>query len=142
MSHDASKVLLGHIPSSVKEVSNYAGDPAALPAGTIVRLKSDDTLSKASADGLPLGVSLGKDQGANNRVAVARQGLSIPLLLTADFTPTIGAQVHISDTTGLGVGSGAGATGMNAVYRSGVLTGIAEDGSEVDVALIDMQGGL
>jgi hypothetical protein len=59
-----------------------------------------------------------------------------------NFTPTLGAQVNISDTTGFGAAAGAGATGVNATYASGLLTGIMEDGTEENVALIDMPGGL
>ena len=64
--------------------------------------------------------------------------------MTAAFSPTIGAQVNISDTTGLAAAAGAGATGVNAVYVSGALTRINEDGTETaaGVALIDMPGGL
>lgn len=139
MSHDASKVLLGQTPSSAKEVDNLAGNPATFLAGLCVHLKSDGTLSLASADGSKLGISLGKDLSDTQRVAICRKGLSVPILLTDAFTPTVGAQVQISTTTGKAVSSG---TAVNASYASGVLTGIAEDGSEVNVALIDMPGGL
>lgn len=139
MGHDASKVLLGATNSSFKVVDNYNG---SIPAGKIVRLKSDNTISLAKADGSALGISLGKDLSDIGRTAVVRRGVAVPLLLTDAFTPTIGAQVHISDTTGLGIASGGGATGMNAVYRSAVLTGIDESGTSVNVALIDFQGGL
>jgi hypothetical protein len=107
-------------------------------------LKSDDTVSVAAADGLPLGVSLGKSLSETGRTAICRRGERVPVLLTAAFTPVIGAQVHISDTTGKAVAAGAGATGMNAVYVSGVLTAVKEDGTEVasGAALIDMPGGL
>ena len=139
MAHDASKVLLGAILKSFRLVDNYVG---SLQAGVIARQKSDGTITTAAADGLPLGISLGKDLSDGTRMHVCRSGLAVPILLTAAFTPTIGAQVHISDTTGLAIASGAGATGMNAVYKSGVLTGIKEDGTTANVALIDMQGGL
>lgn len=139
MGHDATKVLLGSTVSSVKEVDNKAG---TIAAGLIVRLKSDDTISIAAADGLPLGISLGRSLSDTSRTAIARKGLKVPIQLTSAFTPTLGAQVHISDTTGKAIASGAGATGMNAVYASGVLTGIDEDGASVNVALIDFPGGL
>jgi len=139
MGHDASKVLMGATQSSIREIDNRKG---SIAAGLIVRLKSDDTISIASADGNPLGVSLGKDLSDIGRTAIARKGLKIPVLLTAEFTPTKGAQVHFSDTTGKAIASGAGATGMNAVYVSGVLTGVLEDGTTADVALIDFPGGL
>ncbi len=141
MSHDATKVQMGTTRSSFKTVDNRAGNIAA---GLIVRLKSDDTISIAAADGSPLGISLGKSLSDTSRTAICRKGSQVPVQLTAAFTPTIGAQVHISDTTGKAIAAGAGATGMNAVYASGALTMVAEDGTETAsaAALIDMPGGL
>jgi hypothetical protein len=139
MPHDATKVLLGTTTSSAREVDNRKG---TIAAGLIVRLKSDETISIAAADGAPLGVSLGRSLSDTPRTAICRKGLRVPLRLTAAFTPTIGAQVHISDTTGLGIAAGAGATGMNATYATGLLTGVDEDGADQLVALIDMPGGL
>lgn len=137
--HDATKVLLGATQSSLKHVDNYAG---AIDAGKIVRLKSDGTISIALADGNALGISLGKSLSDTSRTAVCRAGLRVPVLLTAAFTPVVGAQVNISDTTGIAIAAGAGATAMNAIYVSGVLTGVLEDGTTANVALIDFQGGL
>ena len=53
-----------------------------------------------------------------------------------------GAKVSVSETTGLAIEDGSGATATDAVYVSGVLQGVAEDGSLVPVALVDMVGGL
>ncbi len=141
MAHDANKVLMGSTQSSYKVVDNRAG---TIPAGKIVRLKSDDTISLALADGSALGISLGRSLSDTARTAVVRKGTRVPVLLTADFEPAIGAQVHISDTTGVAIASGAGATGMNAIYSSGKLSGggIDEDGEACLVALIDFPGGL
>lgn len=137
--HDSTKVLLGSTISTVREVDNRKG---VIAAGTIVRLKSDDTISVASADGSPLGISVGRSLSDTSRTAIARKGLGVPVLLTAAFTPTIGAQVNISDTTGKAIAAGAGATAMNATYASTTMVGVDEDGSSVDVALIDFPGGL
>lgn len=140
MGHDASKIQLGTTFSNIKDVDNLAG---TVEAGLIVRRKSDGTLSIASADGLPVGISLGSGMSGNGRTAIARRGLSVPVQLTDAFNPAVGAQVHISDTTGKAVAAGAGATGMNATYASTRKTGIKEDGaSEVGAAYIDMVGGL
>lgn len=139
MAHDASKVVLGTSQSSFRIVDNK---PGSIAAGTIVRQKSDGTISIAAADGAPLGISFGQNLGSHPSTHICRAGLKVPVLLTAAFTPTVGAQVHISDTTGIAIASGAGATGMNAIYASGVLTGIKEDGTTANVALIDFQGGL
>jgi hypothetical protein len=130
---------MGATRSSAREIDNRKG---SIEAGLIVRLKSDDTIVVTAADGAPLGVSMGKDLSDIGRTAIARKGLGIPVILTAEFTPTIGAQVHFSDTTGKAIASGGGATGMNATYASGVLTGVKEDGTTDNVALIDFPGGL
>lgn len=141
MGHDATKIPMGATQSSFKHVDNRLG---SIEAGLIVRLKSDDTISIAAADGLPLGVSLGKSLSDTDRTAIVTAGSRVPILLTASFSPVKGAQVHISDTTGKAIASGAGATGMNAVYSSTKLIAVKEDGTEVadGVAYIEMPGGL
>lgn len=141
MGHDASKIQLGVPSSSHKVVDNHKG---VIPPGKIVRLKSDDTLSIAAADGSPLGISVGEDQSDIGRTAICRKGSLVPVLLTAAFDPVIGTQVNISDTTGVGIASGGGATAMNAVWASERKTAINEDGTEnaLGAAYIDMVGGL
>lgn len=149
INHDPNKQLMGATGSSVKEVSNYKG---SIEAGLAVRLKSDNTISVAAADGELLGISLGKDLSDIGRTAVCRKGLRVPVKLGSGFNPTIGAQVHISDTTGEAVTSGAGATGVNAVYATGRLGGSGQTGGvaegasvptgTIGVALIDFPGGL
>lgn len=141
MAHDASKVLMGVGKSSFQVIDNKVG---ALEAGTVARAKSDGTISNAAADGPMMGVSYGKDLSDAGRTAICRAGLKVPLRVSAGFTPVLGAQVHISDTTGMAAASGAGATGTNAIYASARLTAIKEDGTEVanGAVLIDMQGGL
>ncbi len=141
MTHNPNKVLLGSTGSSMKEVDNHVG---TIAAGIAVRLKSDDTLSIASADGSLLGISLGSDLTPIGYTAICRRGIKVPLKLTAAFSPTIGAAVRISDTTGLGVTSGG--TVVNAVYSSGKLSvgGTDPDSGTtgIDVAYIDFPGGL
>lgn len=137
--HNASKVVLGGTQSTFKVVDNVAGE---IEAGLIVRQKADKSGSILAADGAPLGISAGKNLGGAKSTHVVRAGLAVPVQLTGGFTPVVGAQVHISDTTGKAIEAGAGATGMNAVYKSAVLTGIKEDNTETPVALIDFVGGL
>lgn len=141
MGHNSGKVLMGMTRSSYRHAEPRKG---SIAAGLIVRLKSDETISLAKADGQALGLSLGKDLSNIGYTSIVKSGTQVPIQLTAAFTPTIGAQVHISDTTGAAIASGAGATGVNAVYVSGPLTRINEDGTETanGVALIDMPGGL
>lgn len=141
MAHDPTKVLLGAGKSSAKTVDNHKG---VIDAGLLVRLKSDDTLSVAAADGSIMGVSMGRSLSNTARTAICRKGISIPVRLTNSFTPVKGAQVYFSDTTGKVGASGGGFTATNAFYSSGALTGIDEDGNTVadGVAFIDFAGGL
>jgi hypothetical protein len=141
MGHNASVVQMGNVGSNIKEIDNRAGDPATFKAGLCVHLKSDDTLSLAAADGSKLGISVGRSLSDTKRTAIARKGLEVPILLANGFTPTIGAQVQISTTTGKAVASG---TAVNAYYVSSTLTAYDEDGAaEADgAALIDFPGGL
>lgn len=141
MSHDATKVLMGMTQSSFRHATPRVG---LIEAGKIVRLKSDGTISLLKADGLPLGLSLGKDLSNAGYTSICRYGLGVPVLLTAAFTPVVGAQVNISDTTGMAGTAGAGFTGVNAVYTTAALSAIKEDGTTVAaaVALIDIPGGL
>ena len=56
---------------------------------------------------------------------------------------TIGAKAYCNDFSGLfDDGAEINSTITDAVYVSGVLTGIDEDGNEVPAALVDMPGGL
>jgi hypothetical protein len=137
---DSTKVLMGNVGSNVKEIDNRKG---SIAAGLCVHLKSDDTISLAAADGAKLGISAGKDLSDIGRTAIIRKGLAVPIQLTSAFTPTIGAQVAISDTTGKALAyTGSGDSYVNATWVSGVKSGVAEDGTLVDVALADFPGGL
>lgn len=141
MSHSATTVYMGTHGSNVLESDNWIGDPATFLAGLCCHLDDDGDLSLASADGSKLGISLGKSLSDHKRVTVARKGKKIPILLTNGFTPTIGAQVQISTTTGKAVSSG---TAVNAVYVSGTLTAYDEAGEAITdgAAYIDFIGGL
>jgi len=132
---------MGATQSKVKEVDNMAGDPATFKAGLCVHLKSDGTLSLAAADGSKLGISLGRSLSNHKRTAICRKGLRVPILLANGFTPTVGAQVQISTTTGKAVASG---TAVNAVYVSSTMTAYDEDGVAIadGAAMIDFPGGL
>jgi hypothetical protein len=137
--HDPTKVVMGSTGSNHRVVQNYVGTRAA---GLILRLKTaDGTLSITKADGELLGVSLGKDLSDTNRTAVCRAGLNVPVLLKSGYNPTPGAVVEVDDATGLATGDGT-KTATAGVFASGRLVGIAEDGTEVGVALVDMEGGI
>lgn len=139
--HDATKVLMGQVNSNMKEIDNRAGNPSTFQAGLCVHLKSDDTISLASADGSKLGISVGRSQSDTSRTAICRKGVRVPIQVTNGFTPVVGAQVQISTTTGKAVTSG---TAVNALYSAISLTGIDEDGTALadPIALIDYPGGL
>lgn len=145
MSYQSDKIQLGTTNSSFKTVDNI---PGTIAAGKVVHAKSDGTFTTALADGAAVGVSVGRDLSDIGRTAVCRRGAGVPILLTAAFDPVIGTQVNVSDTTGLAIASGAGATGVNAVYASGrwggtgINNGLDEDGNAVGAAYIDMPGGL
>lgn len=139
--HSATTIYMGSHKSNILESDNWAADPATFKAGLCGHLKSDGTISLASADGSKLGLSLGRSLSDHKRTSFARKGKGVPILLTNAFTPTVGAQVQISTTTGKAVSSG---TAVNAVYVSSTLTAYDEDGVVIadGAALIDFIGGL
>lgn len=150
MGHDAGKVLMGTTRSNIREVVSHKGTYAA---GTVVRRKSDGTLSVTSSDGAFYGVSLGKDLSNAGHIAICVKGVGVPVILTTALDPVIGAAVTVSNSTGLAAGSG---TATGAVYAdpgdgqvatarvggSGQNRGQQEDGTTVGVAYIDFPGGL
>lgn len=146
MGHNPNLALMGATLSDEKEVTNHKG---TIDAGVMVRLTSGNAIVIPKADGGLLGISIGKDLSGIGRTAVCRKGLRVPLKLTASFDPAIGGAVNISDTTGLGIAAGGGATTYNGVYSSGRIGGTGVNGgiSENDKALvgcayIDFPGGL
>lgn len=148
--HNASQVLMGTTGSSAREgVVSYPSDPATFKAGLFLRLKNDGTLSVTKADGKALGISLGKSLSDISRTAVVKAGSAIPVLLTDDSASYAyvvkGAFAYSDDVTGKAnvVDDGSVTTTItNAIYVSGALDGIAEDGTTVKVALVDIVGGV
>lgn len=140
MGQDANQVCMGGTQSTFKTVENHAG---AMAAGLVATLKSDDTITTTIADGVQIGVSLGKDlSGADKFVPIVKKGSRVPILLDSNaVNPVIGAQVQVHATNGKAVASG---TAVNATYVSGELDAVLEDGSIVvdGCALIDFPGGL
>lgn len=262
--HDSTKVLMGNVGSSSKEVTEFIADPATYIAGLAVRATNSATaqLSVTKAAGFWAGVSLGKSLSDTAKTSVCRVGRRVPVLLErqpargiititdysklvsgtddsitigataftaqvgaatlgqttfqaatsndatatslaaqinahatagalvkatavaavvtvtalsnstagdtialaytdndvnigatisgatltdSDDSPdfvTIGSKVYFSDTTGKADDPNSGSTISDAVYVSGVLTGIDESGTEVLAAIVDMPGGL
>jgi hypothetical protein len=141
MSHSATTVYMGSHKSNVIEVDSWVASPATFKAGMCGHLKSDGTVSLAVADGSKIGISLGRSLSDIGRTSFARKGKGVPVLLANGFTPTVGAQVQISTTTGLAVASG---TAVNAFYATSTLTAYDEDGVVIadGAAMIDFVGGL
>jgi hypothetical protein len=141
MSHSTTKVQLGATSTNFKIVENHAG---SIAAGKICRLKSDDTITTAAADGNILGVSLGTSLSDTAVTAIVKKGTRVPVCLTAAFQPAIGGSLCVDDVTGLAKATGGGVTTTNGIFVTGRLTSISESGTETanDVALVDMAGGL
>jgi hypothetical protein len=81
--HDATKVLLGSVGSSDREVTSENAAPAGFVAGVAVRRTSAGGLSLSSSDGQFLGVSLGVDLSDTSKTAVCRSGNLVPVKLKA-----------------------------------------------------------
>lgn len=139
--HSATTIHMGSHKSNIIESDNFAADPATFLAGLCGHLKSDGTVSLAAADGSKIGISLGASLSDTKRTTFVRRGTQVPILLANGFTPTVGAQVQISTTTGKAVASG---TAVNAFYRTSTLTAYDEAGAVISdgASLIDFPGGL
>jgi hypothetical protein len=81
-----------------------------------------------------VGITLGNATGGHLNGGSASSG-------AIDYV-TLGAPVYIDDASGEATSNMTGSTISNAVYVSAVLDGVAEDGTTVPVALVDMIGGL
>lgn len=108
----------------------------ATAAGAVVTLTAIS--NAAAADTIALSYA---DLGT----ATVGATVSGATLTDSDDTPdylTIGSKAYFSNTSGKADDPNSDATISDAVYVSGLLTGIAEDGTEVLCALVDMPGGL
>lgn len=84
MAHNASKVVMGTVKTSSREVTEHVASPSTFKAGLAVRQKSDGDLTLTASQGKWLGVSLGKGLSDSLKTtAVARDGLGVPVLLEA-----------------------------------------------------------
>jgi hypothetical protein len=148
--HDSTKVLMGSHGSSDITSTCENGDPATFEAGLVVRKNTSGDLSLAT--GQIIGVSLGKSLSDTKKTSVCRAGNIIPVQITDEEDPeadppvgkfdyvVVGQPVEVSATTGKAVSDDV-ATG--AIYVSGPLKGIDPiTKAEIDVALVDMGGGL
>ena len=79
--HDSSKVLLGSVGSSERDISCEPGDPEVAKAGLAVSRGSDSELDVGGAAGSFLGVSAGRSLSDTEKCAVVRAGLRVPMRL-------------------------------------------------------------
>lgn len=139
--HNPTKVLMGSHGSSDVKITCENGDPETFKAGLVVRRSSTGELSLSSGE--IVGVSLGRSLSDTKKTSVARAGNLIPIQITDEtgFAYVgIGKPVEVSATTGKAV-SDEVATG--AIFVSGPMKGIDPiTKAEIDVALVDMGGGL
>ena len=145
MAQDSTKVLLGSHGSSDFVATNENGAPATFVAGLVVCLASTNQLTLAAASGSMIGISMGISLDDSEKTSVCRSGNYIPIQITDDEDDfsyvVIGAAVQVSATTGKAVDADGNATG--AIFVSGPLKGIDPiTKAEIDVALVDLGGGL
>jgi hypothetical protein len=81
------------------------------------------------------------DMGAEIGATVSGAGTLAGGAGNSDFV-TLGANAYFSNTTGKADDPSSDATISDAVYVSGVLSGVDEDGATVPVAVVDIIGGL
>lgn len=139
MAHDATKVVMGGTVSSIKDVRSAKGTVAA---GLVCHKKADGTIEGAQTSGVLCGVSMGKDLSNAGYSSYVERGNGVPCLLTAAFSPSQGDGVWYDPTTGKLAASGSATTQLSAVYASATLTGILEDGTTANAALIDFNSSL
>lgn len=88
-------------------------------------------------------ISVAVEEGEGSTAQAAFTEDNLEGGLSGSDYATIGAKVYIDDVSGKANDSGeSNVTISDAMYVTGALTGIAEDGSEVVAALVDMPGGL
>lgn len=103
MGHDASKVLLGQVPHSSKEISVFTGDPATFKAGLAVsKTSTGREISLLKSAGMRCGISLGASLSDHKKTAVVRDGLEVPIRLAlkrASGSATITAYANLVSGT-------------------------------------------
>lgn len=134
MAHDATKVVMGGSVSSIKLVRSAKG---VVAAGMVCSKKADGSLESPATTGRLCGISMGRSLSNVGDSSYCEQGNGVPVLLKAAFTPVQGATVYYETATGLCAASSGSAVQLNAVYASGLLTGLKEDGTTGPAATID-----
>lgn len=140
--HDADKVMLGAslVPAIHAAVESV---PGSIKAGYAVRKNTTTGAYQVASSGAGpiLGISMGKSPGNAGTFGLCHSSPKVALRIKSGFTPTVGTQVNIDNTTGEAAASGGGATAISAVYLS-LKDGIDEEtGESVDVAIVDLTNG-
>lgn len=142
--NDPTKVMMGAslVGASYESVESLDGNIAA---GLCFRKNTSTGAYQVAASGAGpiLGLSRGRSLGGAGTFSGMYQSPKGVLQLTGSFTPSVGAQVHINNTTGKGDASGGSATATAAIYEKVLLGGgVSEiDGSAIDVAIINFTSG-
>lgn len=79
--HDPSKVVMGVVGSSDRELTMEDGDPATYPAGLALRRTSAGGVSPVSSAGAFIGVSMGASLSDTKKLSVCRVGDRVPVRL-------------------------------------------------------------
>jgi hypothetical protein len=108
----------------------------AVAVGAVVTITAKDNTTAGSSVALVYTDVHGSDIGLTVDAATFTGGA-----VASDFI-VLGAKVYFSDTTGKADDPASASTISDAVYASGLLTGIDESGNSVAAVLVDMQGGL
>lgn len=77
MGQDSTKIVLAATMSNVKDVTNFAVDPATFLAGLCVSMGNDGLPSLLKSAGMRMGVSLGRSLSDHKKTAVCRSGLKV-----------------------------------------------------------------
>jgi hypothetical protein len=102
-----------------------ADEDANALVGTTVDTGDETDVQESFAEAIPLANGVDAEEG---------EGIF-------DYV-VIGQSLYVDDATGLATESGEGTTITSGIYVSEAMTGIAEDGTEVNIALVDLVGGL
>jgi hypothetical protein len=140
---DATKVMMGASLCPADECS-VESVPGAINAGLAVRRNSSTGAYQVSSSsaGPIVGLSMGRSLGKSGCFSLCYNAPKAVLRIGA-YVPTVGAQVHIDNTTGQGVASGGGATATAAIYEKVLVGGGVDEitGDAVNVAIINLTAG-
>lgn len=118
---DSTKVVLGSVGSSIKDVSCHNVDPATFLAGLCVSLGSDGLPSLLASAGMRIGVSRGASLSDHKKTDVVRAGLRVPVrahLKRASGVVTISSYANLVS----GTDDALAVAGVSFVAQAGAAT--------------------